>query len=82
MCEAAAKAVQLQCRREYGFSNESDVRTTVPSTLESKYPNIQFDFRERFCKLNGLAKVAKSRNYKFKGCLCYIFASLFFMSER
>ena len=31
MCKAAASAVQLQCRREHGFSDKSDARTTLPA---------------------------------------------------
>ena len=38
MCEAAANAVQLQCRREYGFSDKSDEKTTVLSGFDSTDP--------------------------------------------
>ena len=36
-CEAAWSAVQLQCGREYGFSDTSDVKATVISALDFKH---------------------------------------------
>ena len=70
MCEAAAKAVQVQCGREYGFSDKGDVKTTVLTVLDSKdlegLPTNNLISERHFSKLDRLAKVAKSRNHQFK----------------
>ena len=70
MCEAAGKTVQVQCGREYGFSNKSDVKTTVLTVLDSKdlegLPTNNLISERHFSKLDRLAKVAKSRNHQFK----------------
>ena len=69
MCNGAADAVQLQCGREYGFSNDKP-RTTVLSDLNAAeidgLPTNNLVTERDFSKFDRLARTAKSRNHKFK----------------
>ncbi|KAG1655467.1 NADH dehydrogenase [ubiquinone] 1 alpha subcomplex assembly factor 3 [Nymphon striatum] len=69
MCATAASAVKLQCGREYGFS-EVKLRATDLSLLSEKdlegLPTNNLVAERDFSRFDREARVAKSRNRRFK----------------
>ncbi|KAG1655098.1 CAAX prenyl protease 2 [Nymphon striatum] len=69
MCATAASAVKLQCGREYGFS-EVKLRATDLSLLSDKdlegLPTNNLVAERDFSRFDREARVAKSRNRRFK----------------
>ncbi|KAG1667875.1 Cyclin-A2 [Nymphon striatum] len=69
MCATAASAVKLQCGREYGFS-EVKLRATDLSLLSEKdlegLPTNNLVTERDFSRFDREARVAKSRNRRFK----------------
>ncbi|KAG1652087.1 hypothetical protein GQR58_026544 [Nymphon striatum] len=69
MCATAASAVKLQCGREYGFS-EVKLRATYLSLLSEKdlegLPTNNLVAERDFSRFDREARVAKSRNRRFK----------------
>ena len=73
MCEDAAKTIERQCGREYGFGKDygigtrkraTDLLTTSPDDRKSM-PTDNVIAERNFAKFDHLARVAKCRNHNF-----------------